>query len=161
MSAKSLSDKIYIFIWKWNIWVYQTEEFLFMTDSIKPTPFLLSLPFLSIFMFAYIMVCLSTHIGDCTKGGNSELLSKTRGQSEYSKSEIMESALPHSRERKDNGNTMEVSPSWEGLLEWRGMWPGNSCILQGCQECLEGKTIPPQIPSLVYYRGTLFFFFPS
>lgn len=130
-----------------------------MTDSIKPTPFLLSLPFLSIFMFAYIMVCLSTHIGDCTKGGNSELLSKTRGQSEYSKSEIMESALPHSRERKDNGNTMEVSPSWEGLLEWRGMWPGNSCILQGCQECLEGKTIPPQIPSLVYYRGTLFFFF--
>lgn len=56
------------------------------------------------------------------------------------------------------GTQWKFSPSWEGLLEWRGMWPGNSCILQGRQEWLEGKSVPPQIPSLVYYRGILFFF---
>lgn len=32
-----------------------------------------------------------------------------------------ESALPCSRERKENGNTMEVSPCWEGL------WNGEEC----------------------------------
>lgn len=42
---------------------------------------------------------------------------------------LTESALPRSRERKENGNTMEVNPCWEGL------WNGEECAMGTPASC--------------------------
>lgn len=42
---------------------------------------------------------------------------------------LTESALPRSRERKENGNTMEVNPCWEGL------WNGEECAMETHASC--------------------------